>query len=234
MFVNRLWKQHFGSGIVSSLDNFGTLGSPPSHPELLDWLAVEFVKRGWSIKEMHRLMMTSKAYQQQSTITDEHLRIDPDNRLVSRMPMRRLSAEEVRDSLLLTAGRLSTRPFGPPDAVEVRKDGLVTSKLNDGAWRRSVYVRQRRKEMPTLLETFDLPQMNPNCVARTSSDDCLTATVFIEQQNGVRTRAVFRGESRARVRCLPGCTRATSLADRLRARTAAGGSRSVCLSTATV
>jgi len=169
VFVNRLWKEHFGRGIVASLDNFGSLGEAASHPELLDWLAVEFVERGWSVKEMHRLMMTSAAYQQQSTISDDLQRLDPDNRLLSRMPMRRLSAEEVRDSLLLTADRLSPRPFGPPDAVDVRKDGLVTSQLVDGAWRRSIYVRQRRKEMPTLLETFDLPQMNPNCVTRATS-----------------------------------------------------------------
>lgn len=169
VFVNRVWKQHFGVGIVKSLDNFGKLGTPPSHPELLDWLAVKFVEHGWSIKQLHRLMMTSTAYRQSSTINSAHQQLDPENRLVSRMPMRRMSAEEVRDSILLISGRLNETPFGKPDPVDVRKDGLVTSKPTDGRWRRSIYVRQRRKEMPSILETFDLPQMNPNCVERMDS-----------------------------------------------------------------
>jgi hypothetical protein len=169
VIVNRVWKHHFGEGIVASLDNFGALGSPPSHPQLLDYLAVEFVEGGWSLKRLHRLLMTSAAYRQSSSVAPEHLELDADNRLLSRMPMRRLDAEEVRDSLLLVAGRLSDRPFGPFDPVEVRKDGLVTSLPSGGAWRRSIYVRHRRKEMPTILEAFDLPQMNPNCLERKRS-----------------------------------------------------------------
>jgi hypothetical protein len=85
------------------------------------------------------------------------------------MPMRRLDAEQLRDSILYVAGQLAERPFGEADSVDVRKDGLVTSKPADGGWRRSVYVRHRRKEMPTILETFDLPQMNPNCTQRHAS-----------------------------------------------------------------
>ena len=169
VFVNRIWNQHFGTGIVESLDNFGKLGTPPSHPDLLDWLAVEFVESGWSVKELHRLIMTSTAYFQSSAVTEQHERLDPQNRLLSRMPMRRLRAEEVRDSILFVAGRLSEQPFGEADQVDVRKDGLVTSKETRGGWRRSIYVRQRRKEMPTILETFDLPQMNPNCTQRMDS-----------------------------------------------------------------
>lgn len=169
VFVNRIWFQHFGRGIVASLDDFGALGTPPTHPDLLDWLAVEFVEQGWSLKKLHRLIMTSAAYRQAAVVRPEHERLDPDNILLSRMPMRRMTAEEVRDSILLLAGKLDERRFGPPDPVEVRSDGLVTSKPNQGMWRRSVYVRHRRKEMPTLLETFDLPQMNPNCLERKPS-----------------------------------------------------------------
>lgn len=169
VFVNRVWKQHFGVGIVKFLDNFGKLGMPPSHPKLLDWLAVRFVEDGWSIKKLHRLMMNSSAYRQSSVITAAHERLDPENRLLSRTPMRRMSAEEVRDSMLLIAGRLNETPFGKPDPVDIRKDGLVTSKPVQGRWRRSIYVRQRRKEMPSILETFDLPQMNPNCIQRMDS-----------------------------------------------------------------
>ena len=169
VFVNRVWKQHFGTGIVASLDNFGKLGSPPSHPQLLDWLAREFVNSGWNLKQLHRLLMTSTAYRQQSMTTPQRQQVDPDNRLLSRMLMRRLDAEEVRDSILSMASRLELRPFGPPDPVQVRKDGLVTSQPIDGRWRRSVYVRHRRKEMPTILEAFDVPQMNPNCLERKNS-----------------------------------------------------------------
>jgi Protein of unknown function (DUF1553)/Protein of unknown function (DUF1549)/Planctomycete cytochrome C len=169
VIVNRIWKQHFGTGIVKSVDNFGKLGTPPSHPELLDWLAIEFIESGWSIKQLHRLMVTSAAYRQSSLVTEEHKRLDPENRLVSRMPMRRLDAEQLRDSLLYVTGDLAEQPFGEPDQVDVRKDGLVTSKASQRGRRRSVYVRQRRKEMPTVLETFDLPQMNPNCTSRQDS-----------------------------------------------------------------
>lgn len=182
VFVNRIWQQHFGRGIVESVDNFGKLGTAPSHPELLDWLAVDFVEHGWSIKRLHRQILTSAVWMQASTVTDRHREIDPDNRLLSRMPMRRLSAEEVRDTMLLMAGRLNETPFGRPDAVDVRKDGLVTSKPVDGSWRRSIYVRQRRKEMPTLFEAFDLPQMTPNCTERSASTVVIQPLVLMNNR----------------------------------------------------
>ncbi len=169
VFVNRVWHRHFGRGIVPSLDNFGTTGVPPSHPELLDWLAVEFVELGWSVKTLHRLIMTSAAYRQSSVVTDERARLDPENILLSRMPLRRMDAEEVHDSILQIAGALKTGQFGRPDPVTVRNDGYVAAKSTDGSARRSVYLRHRRKEMPTILETFDLPQMNPNCAERKPS-----------------------------------------------------------------
>ncbi len=169
VFVNRVWQRHFGRGIVASLDNFGTTGSPASHPELLDWLAVEFMERGWSVKELHRLIMTSAAYRQTSGVSEERVRLDPENILLSRMPLRRMDAEEVHDSILQIAGALKNRQFGQPDPVTVGNDGYVAAKTDDGSARRSVYLRHRRKEMPTILETFDLPQMNPNCPQRKPS-----------------------------------------------------------------
>jgi hypothetical protein len=102
-------------------------------------------------------------------VNEQHLKLDPDNRLLSRMPLKRMEAEVVYDSLLKIAGRLDKTPFGPPDPVEVRADGLVTAAESDKGWRRSIYVRQRRTQIPTLLESFDLPQMNPNCVERIDS-----------------------------------------------------------------
>ena len=169
VMVNRIWKHHFGEGIVRSLDNFGELGTRPTHPQLLDWLANEFISHGWSIKQMHRLMMTSRTYRQRSLVTEQHTQQDPENRWLSRMPLRRLDAEEVRDTLIHLGGKLNESHFGKPDPVNVAKDGLVTAIAQQGAWRRSIYLRQRRKEMPTMLETFDLPQMNPACQVRSNS-----------------------------------------------------------------
>jgi hypothetical protein len=118
---------------------------------------------------MHRLMVNSATYRQSSQVTPELLAADPENRLLSRMRMRRLEAEAVRDSLLLVAGRLDRRPFGPPDSVDVREDGLVTAKASADGERRSIYVLHRRTKMPTILESFDSPQMGPNCNERGES-----------------------------------------------------------------
>jgi mono/diheme cytochrome c family protein len=167
--VNRVWKHHFGTGIVKTLGNFGKTGSPPSHPELLDWLAREFVRSGWSIKAMHRLMMTSTTYRQSTVLTPEMQKTDPANTLLSRMPLVRLDAESLYDALLLAAGRLDERPFGPADSVQVRADGLVTPAHTEKGWRRLIYVRQTRKQLATHLENFDFPQMNPNCIERRDS-----------------------------------------------------------------
>ncbi len=167
--VNHLWRHHFGSGIVRTPGNFGKAGMPPTHPELLDWLAREFVERGWSLKEMHRLMMTSSTYRQSSVLSQQLEEADPQNALVSRMPMVRLDAEALYDSLLLAAGRLDETPFGPADTVESRADGLITPARTERGWRRSIYVQQHRKKLATHLESFDFPQMNPNCIERRDS-----------------------------------------------------------------
>jgi mono/diheme cytochrome c family protein len=165
VMVNRVWKHHFGRGIVPTLGNFGKAGQPPTHPELLDWLARDFVDSGWSIKHLHRLMVTSTAYRQSSAVTPALAAADRDNSLLSRMPLVRLDAEALYDTLLLVAGRLDETPGGPADAVEARADGLVTP----AGWRRLVYVKQARKQLPTHLEAFDYPQMNPNCLERRDS-----------------------------------------------------------------
>lgn len=169
VMVNRIWKHHFGTGIVSTLGNFGKTGAAPSHPELLDWLANEFVRTGWSMKAMHRLIVTSATYRQSSQTSPEVAERDPDNRLLSHMPLRRIEAEIIRDSLLCVAGQLDDRPYGPPDEVEVSKEGLVTVKTAGNGERRSIYVLHRRTTLPTLLENFDSPQMGPNCIDRGES-----------------------------------------------------------------
>jgi mono/diheme cytochrome c family protein len=169
VLVNYLWKHHFGNGIVKSVGNFGKAGTPPTHPELLDWLAREFVRQGWSQKALHRLMLTGATYQQGSAVTAERARLDQDNSLCSRMPLVRLDAEALYDSLLLVCGRLDEARFGPADAVQARPDGLVTPSGTDRGWRRLIYVQQTRKQVLTHRENFDFPQMNPNCVERRDS-----------------------------------------------------------------
>lgn len=170
VMANRIWYHHFGTGLVKTLENFGLQGERPSHPELLDWLAVEFVQRGWSIKEMHRLIMNSRTYRQSSRISEQQRRKDPNGRLLSRMPMRRMNAETLRDSLLFVSGTLDDAPGGPPDPVSIDREGLVSvQRTPGGGWRRSVYAQYRRTEIPTMMETFDYPEMGPNCIARTVS-----------------------------------------------------------------
>ncbi len=170
VMVNRIWARHFGEGVVKSLGNFGHTGTPPSNRELLDWMAIEFVKQNWSIKAVHRLMMTSTAYRQSSAVTPALEKADPDNQLVSRMPLRRMDAEVLNDTMLAVAGELDPRMFGPPDPVLVRDDGLVTPVKLETGWRRSIYINQRRSNLPTLLDNFDYPQMSPACLARTRSN----------------------------------------------------------------
>lgn len=170
VMVNRIWNHHFGAGIVRTLENFGVQGEKPTHPELLDWLAVEFVEGGWSVKEIHRLMMNSRVYRQSSRVPDKLAEADPENRLFSRMPLRRMDAETLRDSLLLVSGRLDDSPGGAPDPVTVDRDGLVSvDPTPSGGWRRSLYAQYRRTEIPTMLETFDYPEMGPNCYQRSVS-----------------------------------------------------------------
>lgn len=169
VMVNRLWAQHFGQGIVKTLDNFGKTGAPPSHPQLLDWLARELIDREWSSHALHRLMVTSRAYRQTSLVDAERSQRDPDNTLLSRMPLRRLHAEALRDTLLVLADRLDRRQFGPADPIHETSRGLITAVASHGGYRRSIYLLQRRTQTPTLLENFDFPQMGPNCLQRGES-----------------------------------------------------------------
>ncbi len=175
VMVNRIWKTHFGTGIVKSVGNYGKTGAAPTHPELLDWLATEFVEKGWSVKQMHRLIMTSSTYRQASAVSSEAQRLDPDNALLSHMPLRRMEGEVLNDTLVFVAGRLDDTRYGVAEPVLVRDDGLVTPIETEKGWRRSIYVEQRRTEIPTILDNFDLPPMSPNCVERTESTVSLQA-----------------------------------------------------------
>lgn len=182
-FVNRVWNHHFGKGLVSTVENFGTMGSKPTHPELLDWLALKFMSDGWSIKALHRTIMTSNTYKQSSEVSPLLKRLDPENQYYSRMPMRRLDAEALRDSILFVSGRLDLKAGGIPDPVSVGPEGEVNVKpLPNQKWRRSIYAQYRRTEIPTLLDTFDYPQMGPNCFERTVSTVSPQALLLLNNQ----------------------------------------------------
>jgi hypothetical protein len=178
--MNHMWLRHFGRGIVASPSNFGRSGVPPSHPELLDWLATEFTARGWSMKAMHRLMMTSAAYRQ-SSATGALPAADPENVLLSRMPLRRMDAEALYDSVLRATGRLDARMFGVPAEIEVKPDKEVVVKGGRNGLRRAIYVLNRRQTPVTMFEAFDQPPMTPNCVERRMSN---VATQALQMMNG--------------------------------------------------
>lgn len=160
VLVNRIWRWHFGRGLVASADNFGLLGEKPSHPELLDWLAGEFIRRKWSLKEMHRLILLSSTYQQSTRASSEAALADPDNRLWSRFPVRRLQAEEIRDSLLFVSGQLDTTMGG--SLLKVRNRGYLfdhtsidTTDYNSR--RRSLYLPVIRNNVFEMFQLLDFP-----------------------------------------------------------------------------
>src|SRR6185295_20342184 len=129
VMVNRIWAHHFGRGIVSTPDNFGKMGETPTHPELLDWLAVEFMDRGWSVKQMHRLMMTSEAYQMSSQYNDAgDAGIDPENNYLWRFRIQRLDAESVRDAILSASGSLNLEMGGTPVFPPIQSEILASMK----------------------------------------------------------------------------------------------------------
>jgi hypothetical protein len=180
VFVNRMWQQHFGRGIVATPDNFGVSGASPSHPELLDWLAVEFATRGWSIKRLQRHLVESSAYRQSSEISPDAAgaavsavaqAADPENLLLWRMPLRRLEAESVRDSILAVSGALDASQGGPPVPLKANPDGSVEVDAAKQAtptsrFRRSLYIFSRRNYHLSELNLFDQPVVAHNCTRR--------------------------------------------------------------------
>jgi hypothetical protein len=181
VFVNKVWAAYFGTGIVATLDNFGRSGMAPSHPELLDWLATEFMRQGWSMKKLHRLIVTSTAYRQASALRNEAFAADPDNRLLWRMSPRRLDAEPVRDGVLSAAGTLNPAMYGDPVAATTKKSGEVSPQGEALDGRRSVYQIVRRSAPQNFLNAFDAPVMEINCTRRARST---TATQALAMMNG--------------------------------------------------
>ncbi len=183
VLVNRFWLNHFGRGLVNTPGDFGQQGERPTHPELLDWLASEFMANGWKLKPLHKLIMTSAVYRQ-SSLNDSAARFDPDNRWYCRMKVQRLEAETLRDSILAVSGKLNHQQFGAPVPIardEVGRvvtgnqknngngDPVLVDPIGDQAFRRSIYVQVRRSFPLTMLDAFDEPVMTPNCELRNVS-----------------------------------------------------------------
>jgi uncharacterized protein DUF1553 len=187
---------HFGRGIVATPGDFGAFGERPTHPELLDWLAADFVENGWKVKRLHKLIMTSEAYRRTVTRTPELQAADPDNKLFSRANVRRLTAEQIRDAILAVNGKLHLQVGGPSVPVAEDVDGmpvLGTRKLNEGLfsgidpvgeqeYRRSLYIQVRRKMPLPMMEAFDLPVMKPNCDARRCTTVAPQSLLFLNNE----------------------------------------------------
>jgi hypothetical protein len=173
--INRLWQHHFGRGLVRSSSNFGTAGTPPTHPELLDWLAATLIDEGWRLKAIHRLIATSNAYRMSSTADAMALAVDPENDLLWRFDMRRLSAEEVRDAMLAVGGRLNLQMYGPGVYPKLSREVLETQSMPGAGWghsspedqrRRSIYVHAKRSLVLPILAEFDVADSDNSCPVR--------------------------------------------------------------------
>jgi cytochrome c553 len=202
VIVNRVWKQHFGTGIVASPDDFGAMGERPTHPELLDTLADAFVRDGWSLKRLHRRLLLSQTYRQRSGPVDPVAeRADPKNALLHRMPVRRLEAEAIRDSLLAVSGRLAPTLYGPSVPIYltefVEGRGRPESGPLDGAGRRSLYLAVRRNFLSPFALAFDFP-VPFTCIGRRSVSNvpaqalALLNGAFVQQQAGVLQGRLLR------------------------------------------
>jgi hypothetical protein len=175
VMVNRIWQGHFGFGIVRTPTDFGRQGEVPTHPELLDWLAVEFAQRGWSIKQMHRLIMLSNTYQASSVADNESIERDPENRLLSHMNRRRLDADSIRDTILSVAGTLNLKMGGVGIIPQLTKEELQAARMPN-LWpahpdptehtRRSIYLQMKRSLTLPMLALFDAPDTATSCPRR--------------------------------------------------------------------
>jgi hypothetical protein len=194
VFVNRVWQHHFGQGLVATPDNFGLSGARPSHPELLDWLAAEFIAGGYSVKHLHRRIVQCAAYRQASAPGPAAAAraADPDNRLLWHFPLRRLDAEALRDAMLAASGELDRRACGPYVPTQRTPDGdVVVNEQAAGAHRRSVYLQQRRTQVTTFLELFDAPSITATCSVRNTSTVPLQALALLNADFARHRAAAF-------------------------------------------
>jgi hypothetical protein len=209
VIMNRDWAAFFGRGIVRTLGDFGFQGDPPTHPELLDWLAVEFMQRGWSVKQMHKLIVMSETYRQSSRATPESLAHDPENKLLSRGPRFRMEAEMVRDSALRDSGLLSEK-MGGPSVHPPQPDGVTEAAYGSPKWnadtgedryRRSIYTFMKRTAPFALYANFDAPT-GEACLARRDVSDTpmqalalLNDVVFLEASRALGNQLVAQSST---------------------------------------
>lgn len=206
VIVNRIWQQHFGTGLVATANDFGYSGARPTHPELLDWLAIEFMERGWSIKEVHRLIVTSATYWQTSRERPDQRTSDPENHLLSRQTVRRLDAESVRDALLSVSGLLKPyeagKPLWPPVPDELLKAQPAILEAENGGdggrmqgWyadpveqtdARSLFLVRKRCLPIPFLQAFDLPDSTTSCARRETTVVAPQALMMLNSPEGVR------------------------------------------------
>ena len=195
VIVNRLWQHHFGRGIVATPSDFGVRGEPPSHPELLDWLASELIREGWRLKPLHRLMVTSATYRQSSKPDAKLAADDPDNTLFGRMNRRRLDAEGVRDAMLAVSGELNSKMDGPGVLAPIEKeieDLIFTEAEAVDLWpedrnpaehlRRSLYLFRKRNVRYPLFDAFDAPDTQSACPRRATSTHALQALALLNSE----------------------------------------------------
>jgi hypothetical protein len=200
--VNRYWQMYFGTGLVKTAEDFGSQGEAPSHPELLDWLATEFVRTGWDVKAMQKLIVTSAAYRQSSVATAAMRERDPENRLMARGPRVRLPAEMIRDQALAVSGLLSTKMGGPsvkpyqPDGLWEQLSAFQGRKLfvrstGEDLWRRSVYTYWKRTVPPPSMTIFDAPTRESCVVRRQMSSTPLQALALLNDEMYIETARKF-------------------------------------------
>lgn len=207
VIVNRVWQMYFGVGIVETAEDFGSQGTPPSHPQLLDWLAVELMRTGWDLKALHKLIVMSGTYRQSSATNPSLVERDPDNRLLARGPRIRLSAEEIRDQALAVAGLLieqlggpSVRPYQPEGLwQEIASDKEYNQSTGRGLYRRSVYTYWKRTVAPPVMMNFDAAGRETCTVRRSTTNTPLQAltllndVTFVEAARGLAQRMLAAG-----------------------------------------
>jgi mono/diheme cytochrome c family protein len=205
--VNRYWQEVFGTGLVKTADDFGSQGEPPSHPELLDWLAVEFRESGWDVGHMMRLMVTSATYRQQAVASEEKMRVDPDNRLLARGPRFRMDGEMVRDYALAASGLLvrkiggpSVRPYQPEKiwetvAMEQSDTRFYQQDHGEGLYRRSMYTFWKRSAPPPAMDIFNAPSRENCTVKRERTNTPLQALLTMNDVQFVEAARVLAGQA---------------------------------------
>jgi len=199
--VNRFWQQYFGMGIVKTSDDFGVQGDNPSHRELLDWLATEFIRTGWDVKGFQKLIVTSATYRQSSKSTAEARAADPENRLLARGPRFRVDGEVIRDTALFVGGLLidqrggrAAKPYEPPglwEAVSFNNSQKYVPDKGDGQYRRSLYTYWKRQSPPPNMLLFDAPTREYCVVRRPRTNTPLQALALLNDLQFVESSRAF-------------------------------------------